>query len=296
MLSRLHVMSLQDTDEYLLLRTPTIAQYVDELEASFGPVDLVQFRWALYEHVQAYCSELPLEQMLREPPGVLVNSHVKTLTKVFPGLILSHPHHPLLAQDRLYTRVVDGRAQRVLGQDVGFTAPAALPYVESALLHVHTRSVADLLTKATHGLPVMHRKPVDPDLMRELIVGRRSRGHALVHAFYKAGGTKAQLPAAHVGTGLITAKELNVSMDYAGERLEALLAPNSTLRRRGICDQRLERAEFWRTLAVLNVTYARFSRFAVDLERAFAIRFSSMAANYRSGGSPWGRRRRRLSA
>lgn len=286
----------QDTDEFLLLNCASIGEYVDQLQAKHGAVDLIQWRWALYEHLRPYCSELPLEQMLRAPPGALPNAHVKSMTKVFPGLILDHPHRPLLPRDKHYVRVLDGRAQRVLGHEVGYSAAdAPLPYRESALLHVHTRSIADLLTKATYGLPIHGRQPITPDLLRLLITGRPSRGHALIHQFYKAAGTKAQLPAAHVGTGLVKARELNVSLAYTGERVAALLAAmnasaGSARRTRGMCDQRIERAEFRNVLSALNVSFERFGRFAADLEQAFQIRFSAMSANYRSGGSPWGRR------
>ena len=285
----------QDTDELLLLNARTIGAYVDGLERRWGKVDVVQFQWALYEHVRPFCSQLPLERMLRKPPGVLLNRHVKSMTRVFPGLVLAHPHFPTLDPRTTYVLAIDGVARRVRGAQVRHMAAEGIAYATSALLHVHTRSIANLLDKAVFGLATTNRKSGSPAALARLLSGaRRGHGELLVRRFYKAGGTKAQLPAAHVGSALVEAQALNVSNAYAGERVGALLA-GAQLRGAPMCSQPVERAEFARALLVLNSTYRTFESFAADLEAAFVERFAGMVASASVGGSPWGRRRRRMA-
>jgi hypothetical protein len=274
----------QDTDEFLVINKPTIAQYVDGLEARH-PVDVIQFRWVLYEHMHPFCSTQPFGQTMiaDDPPGLVASYHLKSMTKLaLPGLNLLTPHYPTMRDQtsRTYRRVLDGVARNVSAAEVQRAAPAVTarrPYFDSALVHVHTRSLADLLIKSAHGLSSKIRKPASRIALSRLIRGASvtwtdAGMGGLAEQFATIGGTKARLPASHYAKGLAIARELKFDASYAGARVMRMLREMripAKLAARSICDQAAERFEFTRFLKTLNVSYSEYLGFARALEVEF---------------------------
>jgi hypothetical protein len=172
--------------------------------------------------------------------------------------------------------------------------------VDSALVHVHTRSFADMLAKSLFGLQTSIRKGASPSAIRALVfLAKRLAPSQLMAPFYEACGTKAQLPAAHMRHNLLELRAQNVSATQTpSARVEQMLQRQATpavgsaralQMSSGICDTRLELEVFAQTLKTLRVPMPLYDEFAQRLEQAYADTNKIMEQQAQLGQLPDGR-------
>lgn len=192
-----------DPDEFVLIdsRFPTIQDFIREKEAQFGRLDVIQFRWAMMEHLQARCPTVPVLNLLSSLP-VWWNPHMKTMvrpTSVTDGAQWPNPHFPFLKQG---SRVWYGGSETLNHSEIFafYTDKAGHPapdqdYQEHALFHLHTRSLVNILTKALwpadDGLEIKGY-----EALKKLVDGQMLPTYQV---FTEMIGRKAVLPITHSG-------------------------------------------------------------------------------------------------
>lgn len=155
---------LCDMDEFLALETPSVAAYVQAAEARHAcSLSAIGFRWAVVEHLEASCGELTLLAAVRDHSAFLGPSlAVKYMTRMVELDDFAHVHYPVLRNrpagapahcvecggNRL------GEIRSDLRHDLRhpWECPAgealSAPYAHAAMLHVETRSLSNMVTKA----------------------------------------------------------------------------------------------------------------------------------------------------
>lgn len=173
-----------DTDEYLLLAPHfrSLAHYIADIGGThpMAIIDAFQFPWARVEMLQPLCSQSRVCRALQEPNLVYhSNKHVKTLSRISQVVGFSNAHSPSVMvqkeactsshEQRPCARWQVKRSVYSAGMLLQTTpcsscsnaskrlwlSPFSPPdvavgrkYADSAMVHVQTRSLANMLTKA----------------------------------------------------------------------------------------------------------------------------------------------------
>mmetsp|Transcript_7488 Transcript_7488/g.17142 ORF Transcript_7488/g.17142 Transcript_7488/m.17142 type:complete len:348 (-) Transcript_7488:178-1221(-) len=166
-----------DIDEFLVLQSHAhIDQYVSSL-----PTDAttIQFRWAMHEDVRPRCGPERLT-------ALYPHSHFKTMfrTKNMKRMTPHHTHvYPALNWR--------SGAFRPMSHASALTANDS--YNEAILVHVHTRSVSNLLTKWVTS-QLSDKKVASPKVARDMFSGKLL---PTLDAYKKYIGVKLSLPWQH---------------------------------------------------------------------------------------------------
>jgi NAD(P)-dependent dehydrogenase (short-subunit alcohol dehydrogenase family) len=192
-----------DTDEFLLVDKPSIQAYVHGLEARYGRVDVVQFRWLPVNHLEPWCSTRPFGELAASMWQPALNTKLKSMVRTSRSTA-ENAHQPrLLDPAARYRVVIDGEpftlgahAFKKRGAAVGRTAGTAVPIdappsSEAMLLHVFVRSLADHITKLANTKIVMRLAASPLEHVAQLINGSRAMTpDALLRAFLDRVGNK----------------------------------------------------------------------------------------------------------
>jgi hypothetical protein len=270
---------LVDMDEFLVLDTATIGQYVAKVEEANGKTDVIMFRWAMVEHTRTWCSEDSIDDIARAC-GATPHTQHKAMAR--PGSITdwASPHMPHMPPRGRLSIHYDGHFRRIKASHFKrFAKFAPVGMNESSLVHVYTRSIADLLLKAaTTKLPDKRLGSLEP-LARFFHAAPAlfDDAHALLDAFIRAAGLKAALPIGHQALRWpqMRAAEPWLADDLADTKLAALFTSSAAnvarLRTRGVCDRGVEQQRFERlVLRPTGCSRAQYEHVAEALARAYA--------------------------
>jgi len=136
-----------DSDEFLLLapRYPSIHSFIKEKQAAESlPIDLIQFRWAQIDRLVTFCDEATFPALVGRSLAYR-NHFVKTMSRASSVVSFNHTHYPAGSVPRLRTYFEGRTDSRRPGSNFNFSEHT---YRESALVHVQTRSLANLLQKS----------------------------------------------------------------------------------------------------------------------------------------------------
>ncbi|KAG8463909.1 hypothetical protein KFE25_000077 [Diacronema lutheri] len=279
--SRAEWVFVADSDEFLLVDEPTIGAYVDRVERAHGPIDVFSFRWAMIDYFAPRCAhEVDFVRFVRAECCTPHFLH-KQLSRVAKVRGLT-PHCASWRDPSMPLRVFhDGVAltaarPNALCRTVNAANSTTPPRYATSVVHVHTRSITDLLIKALRT--TLSRKRLrNPhrlvELMRAAPVVPRDE---LLGAFLAAVGNKAALPLANMATiprRFDAQHGAGVAAHLVRQRLARLLPHAPTIAtRRGICTQHLERHAVRALLAELTnatVSVPEYNRFAAAVAAAY---------------------------
>lgn len=186
-----------DMDEFLVLDRPTIQQHVDHLELKYGRLDAVQFRWAMMESVERGCPTQDLGSLVRESP-IKPWTYLKTLTRADEIASVPSPHYPLLHSQYVPRARVLCDGFMFSGEQPAINRTIMwLPYGQSALLHLRTRSLIDMLVKAINTRlkkkPLRSKESLSTVLRAEHVENKLDMAR-LLKRFVSAVGIKAMQP------------------------------------------------------------------------------------------------------
>jgi len=278
-----------DMDEFLVLDQPTIHEHVDALQSQYGQLDAVQFRWAMMESVERGCPTKPLGDFVRQS-SIKPWSYLKTMTRATAIASVPSPHYPLLHEHLVpQARVLcDGRLFVSQHPMINRTITWA-PFSQSALLHLRTRSLIDMLVKATNTRlnfkTVRSKDTLGSVLNAERVETKQDRAR-LLKRFVAAVGIKAMQPIRTACDSRLKAAVhslSNFTVRTMRKRLYRLLAvQEDRMQALGaayvpMCDQWLEYRVFAaETLGRLGVEEEAFMRSAHWLSLAFRDRMSAI--------------------
>jgi hypothetical protein len=187
-----------DLDEYLLLdqnKYKTIADFVDSKEKTYGKgyLDVIQFRWAIIENIYPKCYNSDFISMLKDfSPNIYWNVMIKSMVRMDSLLYYQNSHCPTLKKNitkpKVYfeskiTNAIEGTFNTPVGNET---------YNETALVHIHTRSLYGMMTKAfDNGFDDKIIKNNSEFL--SLLTGNWNKTN-LLNLFIKAVGMKASIP------------------------------------------------------------------------------------------------------
>ena len=256
-----------DCDEFLVLNQPSIHAFVGGAERAAGRrLDAFLFRWTMIESLTPWCLEHTpfVRVLLNERPAA--NRHHKSMARV-TAVSKALLHDFRLKPSDVAYRVWADAALIASTYHIGYTPYVNGAYSDSALVHVHTRSVSDLLKKAM-------RTSLKAKIVRNAsaLIGLVQRApttdrFALLDNFLKCIGLKASLPLAHTRYAIkgVTTSDIvrNIS----------LFASFNPVASRGMCAGHLERESIRRVFATSSVSMEQYEKFAyaISLEYASAL-------------------------
>jgi hypothetical protein len=260
-----------DVDEYLLLDRPTIAQYVHAIEAQYGhAIDVFQFRWASARHVEPWCWAGPLRELVRR---ISATEHVvtKSMTRLSAiKRVTSNPHQMLLTEGQHLT-YTDGYLRNVMPGPHFFALPT---YKDAALVHISTRSIADLFAKSVATRFKDRAMRADHATLATMIRAPNVRNSTrMLHQLVVRIGDRIASP---LWEETVLARRMrlqhSLSADTMGKRLKRLRFPlraGAAGLELPFCNRTAER-DFvgGLLLAKLGVSLREFERFAVSASEA----------------------------
>ena len=230
-----------DVDEYLFLapRFLSLKQYVANAERAYtgARIDAFQFPWVRVEMFQPHCSHDSISRTLQQR-GLLYHSdaHVKTMSRISQVARFANPHSPVVQErenewqlrSSVYTAgtLWHPRTGSLIRPPLNISASRALrsalakgvwlppfspadpvsdqrKYADTALVHVQTRSLANMLIKAAttrlrNGNGNITKRIANISALGRLAVdavqrGRGSELSGVLEPFAKAVGVKARL-------------------------------------------------------------------------------------------------------
>mmetsp|Transcript_37961 Transcript_37961/g.89192 ORF Transcript_37961/g.89192 Transcript_37961/m.89192 type:complete len:277 (+) Transcript_37961:452-1282(+) len=255
----------------------------------------------MVEHTRPWCaSTTGFEAMVRQ---LGATSHRQHKAMQWPASIvgLRSPHFPLVEPTRRLRIVHDGSLYTLVGRDVKQIGRSAPLFNESALVHIYTRSLADVLVEAVntklHDKKVSDLAPLQrlirvasekdwalgavgdgiapfpgPTASRPVAAPRR-----LLDMFIGTVGLKAALPLGHALFRWPNLRRTfpHLPVDFGDQQLARLFDQQRNARSHlplgtPMCDGAEERRVFKRTvLSKLNATFAQYERVATVLEQAY---------------------------
>jgi len=285
---------LVDLDEFLSLNASGIAEFVDDVEARHGRVDVMQFRWVVINNMSPECTAQPLRALVSAARPVLTEV-VKSMSRPSSTRVWNTHRPRPRARAGVYRIVTDGMAWTSNGAHsalgLHYLPLAQRPSFDSALIHLQVRSLADHFTKALNSrigdravrCPAPHTpiaalinssQAIAPDdVLRQLLplVGVKA--------------TKPLVQARVVGPSFQCEHGLSDAAVQA--RLAALLAHSprgAAHRSMPYCIVAEERAELARQLDALGVTRDSWGSFAATLHQAYARHMRYVAEHPRGCG------------
>lgn len=249
---------LIDMDEYLVLNETfannSISQFVQKIESENKRIfEVIQFRWALAEVVDPI--GLPIDVYTYFQNSKLYKNHnVKSMFRVAETYSIRGPHTPALNDENNISVYYDGSITNEIWpvQEVESNS-----YEQSILLHFHTRSIMNLITKSL--VTSLKFKKISKDKERPLLRFFQSTIDSIsLENFTSIIGVKADLPLVH-SSEYSHITEINFS-SYL--RTKQVYLP--------ICNQTLEREVF--TQAICNLYSPRQSwSFCSSIVRKFTF-------------------------
>lgn len=144
-----------DSDEFLLLNQHDftgIADFVDQKEKMYGKgyLDAIAFRWATIENTNKYCYGNSFMQMLNDfYPNIYWNVMIKSMVRVKRLLIYGNSHYPTFKKDITVPQVyLESKLHSDLKMEAGYNFFSNFTFFESSLIHIHTRSLSDIIIKS----------------------------------------------------------------------------------------------------------------------------------------------------
>jgi hypothetical protein len=269
-----------DSDEFLLINAPSIGSFIDRIELEHGRTDLFYFRWAVIDHTAPWCAgDEPLKRLIHRECATphflhkhmsrvavvkMVRPHCVEARDLSRELRVYQDGHPL----SLPPKQICGRINRI--------ELARRPsYADSALVHVHTRSLSDLLTKATRtGLPLKGLRNADA-LVQLMGTAPSMDTTSRLATFVKVVGVKAQLPLNNIQRlPAIFGDRCGLTSNFVRRRMAQLL-PFIPLGNRSMCDKHVERLgvrEMLSDLSNATISMAEYGKFAAAIGEAYASR------------------------
>ena len=174
-----------DADEFLVLgrQYQTIQEYVRNQLEHNKSINVFQFRWLMIERMDN--DGLSFTDTINTYNSY-ANHHIKSMTKVPDIKCLRQPHYPDLNK-----KPVVFFENKYLSNIHPFHDVACDSYADTALIHIHTRSIDDLLLKAASTVLKAKRFASVPAFRKAISMPCN------LEKFQHAVGKKARLPFVH---------------------------------------------------------------------------------------------------
>lgn len=228
-----------DMDEYLIFNenfaNNSILQFVHNIElANKRRFDVIQFRWSMAEIVETKGLTLSIYQYFQQS-WLMKNEHLKSMFRVAKTRKISGPHKPLLKDETNISVYYDGSVTNEIWSTQYLDINS---YKHSMLLHLHTRSLANLMTKSL--LTSLKHKRISTTKEMDLIsLIQKPTDPSTFKNFTNIIGDKAILPLVH-SSGFDPITGLNHS-----QYLRTILVHSP------ICNQTAENALFTQAICSL---------------------------------------------
>lgn len=131
-----------DTDEFLILNNKynTIKEFVEDKLKMNSEINVFQFRWLMIEKMDnEICNFKDIIKNYKK----YSNHHIKSMTKISDIKSLTE-HHPILNKKAVV--FLENKCINKLSPNKHAITPNS--YSDSTLLHIHTRSIDDIVLKA----------------------------------------------------------------------------------------------------------------------------------------------------
>jgi len=137
-----------DTDEFLILhkKYKTIQDYIEEKLKINSNINVFQFKWLMIEKIDN--EELSFKQIVKNYKSYL-NNTIKSLIKTNEVISFKTDHYPLLKSKPIV--FIENKCTDVLDATISLELRKFLEYqsfVDSALIHISTRNLDDLILKS----------------------------------------------------------------------------------------------------------------------------------------------------
>ena len=183
-----------DVDELLILhnKSPTIKEYITRILQTVPSVNIINFRWLMIE--QFYESlDSKLDNIVANF-NKYENIHIKSMCKTNTLLDIIGCHHFRVESPVIYFE------NNILHDNVSMRdISPEFSYKDSALIHLHTRSIDNMIIKALNtliqGKEIKNLKEFKVFVNNRLFSGMTS--DTLKEHLYSIIGAKAMLPYAH---------------------------------------------------------------------------------------------------
>jgi len=196
-----------DCDEYLFLASPSLPDYISSKQREHATnFDVFQFPWLMVENFSPTCGRLSITE-LAERMRLTAHNHVKSMSRVASIANVGNSHFPTLRSGVRHIHREGDVAVVANGREVNrswfmrHSAAVEAKYMGSALVHIHTRSLASLASKALDGY-VGFREAANGARVRKLagqLDNASLTNTASLDLFAWALGSKSSLPFAHWG-------------------------------------------------------------------------------------------------
>lgn len=188
-----------DTDEFLILNNKynTIKDFVKDKLKMNSNINVFQFRWLMIEKIDnEVCN---LKDIIKNYKKYS-NHHIKSMTKISDMKSLTD-HQPILKKKAVV--FLENKCINKLSPNEHVITPNS--YTESALIHLHTRSMDDLMLKTLMGK--FYGKEIKSLKTFKHII----YNPVFLNTFKKTIGLKASLPFTH--TNNFSNNTANISID-----------------------------------------------------------------------------------
>lgn len=194
-----------DNDELLLLhkKYKNINDYVEEKLLINGNINSFYFRWGMIEKYDIENNNN--FSYILQKYKIFSNPHIKTMFKKKDLISVNHPHFAALNHLTIYFE------NNIIRNNQALFQTNENSYTEHILIHVHTRSLHNLVLKSINtafGDKMIHLKNEFIEFINTL--DNNLSHDTILNIFLKYIGLKARLPFCHSGGELINIFEYDI--------------------------------------------------------------------------------------
>lgn len=191
-----------DLDEFLILHNKwnsNIVTFLEYVQKKNKNVNTIMFRWAMIEKYNNNTSDLSIKNVIHDY-NKYHNKHIKSMVKSSCFINMTHPHYPdinttpcVYIDDKIINNL--NPRQDILNKS----------YHNSYLIHIHTRSIKNIICKSLNNYHNMCSKSIACKNIFINYINNKLylKSNNLLDDFTKYIGVKAKLPFGHANNKTI---------------------------------------------------------------------------------------------
>lgn len=201
-----------DVDEFLVLNNKyhnNIINFINNIKNLNNNVNIIYFRWAIIEKYNNNQNGINIKNIVKNYYKYK-NQHVKSMVKSTTFIDIANPHVP-----NINTNPIIYFENKFINNNNPMQILNNNSYLDCYLLHIHTRSITNIITKSLNSYKNMCAKQIKNknDFINYINNKTYLKSNNHLNDFRNFIGAKANLPFSHTSNNYINIKFPNINHD-----------------------------------------------------------------------------------